>query len=202
MAYQGQLRSQAAQDRFRAPVSRAQDQAQAQAQAQKIASLQATIAQQVGMLDQRQNALDQAQAINRGLQIWRSGLAPALLVLVVLGVLGRWGHRQRSRVDRHAGAAQKLALASREMRDPLHGISGLSKLLARLTDDEGQLQLERAVQRSAETLTRLADDFELRARLQEGQGRARPVPTVLEDLCAQIAQAKRPTLHEQGAELA
>lgn len=197
-AYEAQLRSQAAQDRFRAQVSRAQD----QAQEQKIASLQATIDQQVGMLDQRQNALDQANAVNRGLQIWRSGLAAALLVLVGLGVLGLLGRRQRSRVDRHAGAAQTLALARREMRDPIHAISAFSELLARSTDDEGQLQLVWAVQRSAETLTRLADDFEQRARLQQGQGRARPVPTVLEDLCTQIAQAKRPILHEQGVELA
>lgn len=192
------MRSQAAQDRFRAPVSRAQD----QAQAQKIASLQATIDQQVGMLDQRRNPLDQAQAINRRLQIWRCGLAAVLLVLVVLGVLGLWSRRRRSRVDRHAGAAETLALASHEMRDPLHAISGLSKLLARSTEDEGQLELLEAVQRSAETLTRLADDFEQRARLQQGQGRARPVQTVLEDLCTQIAQAKRRTLHEQGVELA
>lgn len=95
-----------------------------------------------------------------------------------------------------------IATVSHELRTPIHGMLGLSELLA--TSDEvgpGAADLARSINRVTRTLQVVLDDILDVAKIDSGRLRLVSEPVVLVDLVADVAGLFRAQVRSRGLEL-
>lgn len=148
-----------------------------------------------------ESARQQLDLANQRGQRWLLlAAALAAMLIAALAIIALVVAR-RATSNAHAAsraAASMLAFASHEVRNPVHGIAGLAELLQRSNLDPRQRELVRTVQRAAENLGRLAEDFLEYARARLDRLPIRPGPVEIRELIQSVVLLEAPRAEEEG----
>ena len=141
-------------------------------------------------------------------------LASAIAAVLWLGM--NWHHGSfsvtRQRVQDLQQAQQKaekanlaksrfLAIASHEMRTPLNGILGMSKLLDDTPMTPEQVNYNKAIKISGESLFSFVEDMLDFSRIESGHFKLHPTRTNIEKIMEEVCELLAPRAHDKKLEL-
>jgi signal transduction histidine kinase/CheY-like chemotaxis protein len=108
----------------------------------------------------------------------------------------------RGETDAARARSRLLAMASHEMRTPLSGVIGMSRLLLDTPLSAEQATYARAVKTSAESLLSLVDQFLDDARIDAGRIELDQAPFALAPLIEDVTELLAPRAQARGLEIA
>ncbi len=94
-----------------------------------------------------------------------------------------------------------LAIASHEMRTPLNGILGMSKLLDDTPMTAEQANYNKAIRISGESLFSFVEDMLDFTRIESGHFKLHPAPTNIEKIMEEVCELLAPRAHDKKLEL-
>lgn len=94
-----------------------------------------------------------------------------------------------------------IASVSHELRTPIHGILGLTELLATTELDDGTMSLVRAIGRATESLKMVLDDLLDFTKIEAGRLEVIDEPVVIAELLSETATLYRPQATAKGVAL-
>ncbi len=121
---------------------------------------------------------------------------------IARGVGRRAADRQRAKAQESSQAKTRfLAIASHEMRTPLNGILGMSKLLAETGLTPEQQAYNQAIRNSGEALFALVEDILDITKIESGRFTLQPEPVAVEELIEDVCELLATRAHEKDIEL-
>lgn len=94
-----------------------------------------------------------------------------------------------------------IASVSHELRSPIHGVLGLSELLASATLDDDARQLAQSIGRATETLQMVLDDILDYAKIEVGRLELDPRPLLVSEIADDLAALYGPEARAKGIDL-